>query len=264
MNTTTDSQDAVNARVYHHADIEQKYRARTLMRFEAAAMLKYQPAFAQKDVLDIGVGTGRTSIYLAPLARRYEGVDYSPVMIRGMRAAMPEVSVRLADMRDLSDFEDASFDFVFAPNNVIDAVGHDDRLRVLREFHRLLRAAGMLMFSSHNRQYEDALGGPKLELSLNPIHELVLVVDWLRQMANHQRVKRLRVFEADYALLNDEGHGYACLHYYIGQTQQRQQLAAQGYEVLDVFDHEGHSLALDAAATRSAQLMYVTRRAELH
>lgn len=263
MNTTTSSQDAVNARVYQRAGVERIYRARTLMRFEAVALLKYQPAFAQKDVLDIGVGTGRTSIYLAPLARHYEAVDYSPVMVRSMRAAFPEVSVHLADMRDLSYFKDASFDFVFAPNNVIDAVGHDDRLRVLCEVHRVLRPEGMLMFSSHNRQYEDALGGPKLELSRNPIHEMVLVADWLQQMANHRRVRRLRAFETDYALLNDEGHGYACLHYYIGQTQQREQLAAQGYEVLEVFDSEGVSLALDAAAIRSAQLMYVTRRSKL-
>ena len=264
MDTATRSQDAVNARVYHHAGVEGKYRAQTLMRFEAIALLKYQSAFAHKDVLDIGVGTGRTSIYLAPLSKRYESIDYSPVMVHRMQASMPEVSVRLADMRDMSAFDDASFDFVFAPNNVIDAVGHDDRLRVLREIHRLLRPAGMLMFSSHNRHYEDALGGPKLELSLNPIHELVLIGEWLRQMANHYRIRRLRAFEADYALLNDEGHGYACLHYYIDQTRQRQQLVSQGFEVLEVFDSEGHSLAPDATATRSAQLMYVTRSTLLH
>lgn len=263
MTTPAVSQDTVNARVYHHVGVEGKYRARTLMRFEATALLKYQPEFARKDVLDIGVGTGRTSLYLAPLARRYEAIDSSPVMVDCMHATMPEISVRLADMRDLSDFRDASFDFVFAPDNVIDAVGHDDRLRVLREFHRVMRTAGMLMMSSHNRDYADALGGPKLEHSLNPIHQLVLGFDWLQQLANHRRVKPLRAFTAEYALLNDEGHGYACLHYYISQGEQRRQLAAHRFDVLDVFDYDGRPLSIDAPAINSAQLMYVARRAAL-
>ncbi|MEP6938747.1 MAG: class I SAM-dependent methyltransferase [Rudaea sp.] len=226
---------------------------------ETAALLRYQPTFAGKEMLDVGVGTGRTSIYLHPLCTRYEGIDYSPVMVQHMRQMNPGISVRLADMRELADFPQGCFDFVFAPNNVLDAVGHVDRLRTLNEFHRVLRPHGTLMFSAHNRAYESALSGPHMAYSRNPVHQSVLLAEFLRRWINHRRVKSLRVQTPEYALLNDAGHDYACLHYYIGQLDQRQQLAAVGYEVGDVLDESGRSLDAGETAVDSAHLMYVAQ-----
>ena len=37
---------------------------------------------------DIGVGAGRTTHHLQPVAKRYEAVDYSPVMVRFMQRLM--------------------------------------------------------------------------------------------------------------------------------------------------------------------------------
>jgi SAM-dependent methyltransferase len=240
------------------------YQSRTLTRAETAALLKYQPEFAQKDVLDIGVGTGRTSFYLVPLARRYEGIDYSPVMVGYLRKTMPGVSIHLADMRCISCFEDGTFDFVFAPNNVIDAVDHAGRLLALREVHRLLRPGGTLMFATHNRHYAHAMRGPQLEVSRNPARQLTLVSEWLKRAMNHRRVGSLRTLADNYALLNDEGHDYACIHYYIGHSEQKQQLAELGFEVAEVFDHVGQSLPASDPASASPYLMYVAKRDTLH
>ena len=259
MQTTGDTQYAVNARVYHAPGVERAYTSRDLTRVEVVALLKHQAAFAGGDVLDIGVGTGRTTIYLAPLARRYEAIDYSPVMVSSLRSTMPEIAVRVADMRDLSAFAEESFDFVFATNNVIDAVGPDDRLRTLSEVRRVLRGNGVLMFSTHNRHYRHALEGPHLRWSRNPRTEARYLKQWLRQKANHARVGALREQHAEYALLNDPGHDYACLHYYIDQATQRQQLARIGFQVLDVFDSEGRPVRPDEPAADSASLMYVSR-----
>jgi SAM-dependent methyltransferase len=259
MQAMIDRQFEVNARVYHAPGVERLYKSRDLTRAEVAALLKHQPAFAGRDVLDIGVGTGRTAIYLAPLARRYEAIDYSPVMVVHVRTAMPHIAVREADMRDLSAFGDASFDFIFATNNVFDAVGHEDRLRTLAEARRVLRPAGMLMFSSHNRCYRDAFRGPRLRWSGNPIAEIRNVVRWVWQMANYARVGKLRHEESDYALLDDTGHDYACLHYYIDPPTQRRQLSDVGFEVIDVLDSSGNHLEEGYTAPDSPWLMYVAR-----
>lgn len=149
-------QDAINTRVYQHVGIERQYRDDSLWRAEGIALLKYQSAFADWYVLDIGVGTGRTTFYLAPLARRYQAIDYSPEMVRCFEQTRPGISIALADMRDMSQFPDADFDFVLASNNVFDATGHEDRLRTLHEIHRLLRPGGVLMFTSHNRDRKGA------------------------------------------------------------------------------------------------------------
>jgi SAM-dependent methyltransferase len=260
MLASGDAQFLANARVYHARGVDRAYRSQDLKRVEVMALLTHHAAFAGRDVLDLGVGTGRTSLYLAPLARRYEAIDYSPVMVEHLHATMPSISVNHADMRDLSIFPDADFDFVFASNNVIDAVGHDDRLRSLHETWRVLRSGGVLMFSSHNRCYRDAQRGPRLHWSRNPVTEMHLLYQWARQLANHARVGKLRHEYADYSLLNDTGHDYACLHYYIDQVTERQQLAGLGFEILDVFDVQGRSLPSDDAAQDSASLMYAARK----
>jgi SAM-dependent methyltransferase len=260
MSSQPQVQDAINALVYHRAGVEREYTSKELTRMEAFALLKYQPAFAGRDILDIGVGTGRTSFYLAPLAKRYEAVDYSPVMVEHLRASQPQFSVRLADMRDLSAFADASMDFVFGSNNVIDAVGEEDRLRTLREFARVLRPGGTLAFSSHNRHYAPALGPPRLKRTRNPVNLAANTLRWLRQLRNHARLRPQREVHAEYALLDDGGHDHACLHYYVSPALQLEQLAAAGLEPIDVIDGEGGALGPGDRADGSASLMYVARK----
>jgi SAM-dependent methyltransferase len=102
-------------------------------------------------VLDLGAGGGRTTSYLSRVASRYVGVDYSEAMIRACRKKFSHLNFLLADAADLSAFEDASFDAVVFSFNGLDCVVPDEkRLRCLRECWRVLRPAGLLVFSSHN------------------------------------------------------------------------------------------------------------------
>jgi SAM-dependent methyltransferase len=260
MPAVVTTQDAVNARVYHAEDVTREYRSDTLTRAEAMVLLRHHDAFAGRDVLDIGVGTGRTSVYLAPLAARYEAIDYSPVMVAHVRRHLPGVPVRLADMRDLSAFSSASFDFVFASNNVIDAVDGEGRLRTFLEVNRVLRGGGWFVFSSHNRHWTEALRPPHPAWSPNPAREVLNLARWLRQVGNHARIASLREVFSEHALLNDGGHDYACLHYYTSQRHARAQALETGFEVAEVLDALGTPVAADDQAPDSPWLMFAARK----
>src|ERR1700682_1486958 len=86
------SQDALNRAIYTAPKAYRHYRSETLEPSEIACLLKYRTKIAGKPVLDIGLGGGRTTRYLAPLAARYEAIDYSPVMIDYMRRKQPGIN----------------------------------------------------------------------------------------------------------------------------------------------------------------------------
>ena len=254
-------QDEVNRAVYHSPGVYRYYLSTLLKPPEAAWLSKYQSHISGRDVLDIGVGAGRTTRHLAPLARRYEAVDYSPVMVGYLKAVMPEISVRQADFRNLSIFDDRSFDFVLATDNVIDALAHEDRLRALREACRVLRPGGLLAFSSHNIRYKRAFSGPRLAWSSNPVRLASNCAGYLLCWWNHLGVGPLRRTTPEYALLNDPGHRYACLHYYLARSEMNSQLAGAGMRLIEVLDASGQAVPEGEADSENPSLAYVAERA---
>jgi ubiquinone/menaquinone biosynthesis C-methylase UbiE len=102
-------------------------------------------------ILDIGVGTGRTTEYLAKDSSRYVGIDYAPAMLEVCRNKHPQLEYFVDSATDLSRFQCGSFDVVVMCFNTLDDVIPDEnRQRCLRECHRVLRDQGLLIFSSHN------------------------------------------------------------------------------------------------------------------
>jgi len=254
-------QDELSRKVYHAPGVERLYEDWTRVPIdETMALLKYQPTFVDADVLDLGVGTGRTTRYLAPLARSYQGLDFSPRMVRTLGELLPWASVRLGDMRDLSEFDTEGFDFVMASSNVISAVNHEGRLRVLTEVHRVLRQGGTFMFSSHNRAWNQAGHGPRLRYHRNPFTMLREVVAFARCWANHVRTRAHRQANEEYELLDDIGHDFSLLHYYIDREHAERQLVDMGFKVEDVFHPAGHALPASDHAEDAHSLLYVARK----
>lgn len=254
------TQDQVNRRVYHARGVTRHYAEQTFETAEVMTLMRYQSAFVGRDVLDIGVGTGRTSRCLSRLAKRYVGVDYSPAMVEYVSAALPEVEVSQVDVRDLSAFPDACFDSAFATNNVLDALSHEDRLLALAGIRRVLRPGGLLTFSSHNRLYARAWDGPQLVLSMSALRTVRETLRWMRRMRNHLRIKKLRRSEDEYALINDIGHDYACLHYYIEDTKQQAQLQDCGFQLIELASNDGRVFQPGSSDTSGdGWLMYVAR-----
>lgn len=251
---------ASNQKTYFSSSVLHSYREFRLMRAEALALLKYQPYFADKNILDIGIGTGRTTVYLAPMAKEYVGIDFSPTFIDFVNKTMPHVTAKLGDMRDLGDYKSERFDFVLGSFNVLDVVTHEDRIKTLGEVHRVLKPGGLFIFSSHNYALASMGSGPTLERSIDPARAAVRFVRWARRVRNYRNWKKHWVITADYAIITDPGHDFAALHYYINHDTQRRQLAASGFSTLDVFDIDGDPLAPGDVDTKSPYVTYVAQK----
>jgi len=119
---------------------------------EAVVFGTYAPFIKDARVLDIGVGGGRTSLFLMPNCKSYKAVDYSAPMIDACRARFPfcKDAFEVGDARDLSGFGRGQFDFVLFAYAGLDSVGHDDRLKVLGEVRAALAEHGLFYFSTHS------------------------------------------------------------------------------------------------------------------
>jgi len=103
------------------------------------------------DILDLGVGAGRTAPVLAPLARNYLGVDYSQEMIAAAKRNFPQYRFSVMNAADLSTLASESFDvIVFSFNGLSYLYPDEKRLACIRECRRVLRRGGILIFSLHN------------------------------------------------------------------------------------------------------------------
>ena len=133
-------------------DVAASYHELELKPAERAGLRQLRERLPAVSMLDLGVGTGRTGYTFAPLVERYVGLDYSPRMIELAERLLgqdPSVELILGDARDLSPV-DGSFDFVLFSFNGIDAVGHEDRLRILAQVRAKLAPDGLFLFSSHS------------------------------------------------------------------------------------------------------------------
>lgn len=260
MNQPENLVQVSNRQAYFSPRVLRSYSKPGLMCDEAAVLLKYQPFFAGQDVLDIGIGAGRTTAFLEPLARTYVGIDFSPVFIEFVNSAMPAVRAKLCDMRDLGEFGTATFDFAMASFNVIDFVNHQDRIKTLAEVRRVLRPSGLFVFSSHNRLYKFAGRRPTLEVVKDPVRQVRQIARWVGRMRNYLRWKKHWIRTAEYDIISDIGNDYSTLHYYIDQYGQRRQLQEAGFEVVDVYGTSGTPVESGDPDPDSGYLTYVVRK----
>jgi len=121
-----------------------------------------------RELLDVGIGTGRGSLPLAREGFRVTGVDSSQAMLdqcARLATDLP-VTLRQADLARL-DFEADSFDTVLSLNVLV----HFPHWRqVLAEWRRVVRPGGRIVFDIHSLDHElaaaRALGLPEPVLDL--------------------------------------------------------------------------------------------------
>jgi SAM-dependent methyltransferase len=102
-------------------------------------------------VLDLGVGGGRTTSYIAPRCSKYLGLDYASEMVRVCQSKFPSLEFRIGNASHLLDIPSGRFDAVIAAFNVVDyVIGAEDRIQCWQQCYRVLKPGGVLIFSSHN------------------------------------------------------------------------------------------------------------------
>lgn len=114
------------------------------------------PAALAGDVLEIGCGTGKNTLYLAERAKSVTAIDFSDGMLKRAkeRVTSPRVKFVRHDIREVWQLADRSFDFVTV-NLVLEHIEHI--AFVFQESSRVLRPGGQ-MFVAELHPFRQLLG----------------------------------------------------------------------------------------------------------
>lgn len=221
------------------------YLGQKLFEPERLLLARVGERWRETDMLDIGVGTGRTSYTFAPRCRTYVGVDYSEPMLEHARALVHEdetVSFVHLDARRLTTLG-RTFDVALFSFNGIDSAPPDDRRLILDEVYRVLRPGGVFMMSSHSI-HGLPLRSPLRDLRSEPrLRALRALPGMLRFAARVAMVNRSldlpELERCGWAMIRDGSHGFDLRLYYVTANYQIDQLEAAGFRVVEIFGNDG-------------------------
>lgn len=219
------------------------------------------------NMLDVGIGAGRTTYTFAALAGRYVGVDYSPRMIELAKRLVGEkdkrVELIVADARD-SSFLQEPFDFILFSYNGLDSVDHEDRLKILTELRRLLKPDGSFLFSAHSINALPLVAEKPRDRSRSWLRTIYVWLAYIGQLRLTRKVNSKLDLETAWAqgwtIIRDGAHGFKMRIYYVDPMYQVEQLRDVGFEKIAVYDAAGREVdAKDAG--RDPWLHYYCRPA---
>jgi SAM-dependent methyltransferase len=233
---------AHNAQIFFSDQLADWYSAQTLCPAETMILLRHRDAFKNKRVLDLGVGSGRTTRFLQPFAETYVGVDFSPQMLARCKRDFPAATLYEMDIRELGKLADDRFDFVMASWAVLDALAPDDRLKALSRIATMTKSGGVFVLSAHNRDAAIAGKPPAMAWTKRPDRLAREAAHYAIARRNYARMKHMRRDEADHALYNDMAHRWQGVFYYISRAAQTAQLEKLGFDVREVIGEDGRTI----------------------
>ncbi len=257
-------QDTINHRLYQKSTTVKEYLFETKGLFpgERNIIERHKSDIAGRPVLDIGVGTGRTTAAMLELTDEYLGIDWSEPMIEGCKANFPQARFVQCDARNLASLGQEEYGFIWYSFNGLDCVDHEGRQAVILQVYQKLAPGGLFLFSSHNLSAR----GEK------PWHTHIYrwdrhprtIVRSLKLMAkglmNYARYRHLHVEGNCYAILTDSGHEFSVLHYYADPADQLRKLRGAGFVDVQSLSWSGEALPPTHPGIRQAPHVYFLAR----
>lgn len=227
----------LNTKKFYESKKQSKFFSadKNLQKPEIAILEKYINKIKDQNILDIGCGGGRTTEHLRKFSANYTGINYSTEMISCCKMQYPSLTFIQRDVRDLSIFENNSFDFIFFSFNGIDSINHEGRTKALNEIYRVLKPDGLFVFSAHNLHYKNIPYIPRIFTSLNPV---VIAKNVIKRVIYIKNSKK-EVHTEEYSIINCPSNAYLGYTYYINKGNQVKQLEKNGFKVLDIVDRNG-------------------------
>ena len=225
-----------NDSVYRSPRVIDRYKQAALAGLTAPEKycLSQVPFSSRHSILDIGVGTGRTTGPLSKMFEQYIGIDYSENMIAAAKLSHPNADLRAMDARRLEFTQ--QFDCVMFSFNGIDYVTYSERQSIFRMITNVVRSEGYFIYSTHNLQNKRVASWLKYLLvkelfqpwrsflkprKIRPIANRL--INFWRQSGNQNQ---------PFAYVNDHGDEFALSTTYVNIPEEIKLLEQHGFTVV--------------------------------
>jgi len=229
-----------NIESYNSAQVVNWYNnLHELLPVEKKVFELYSANLTNASLLDIGIGGGRTTLFLLSRCKEYTGIDYSEKFVELCKKKFPEANILKEDARDLSLFKTNEFDFVNFSFNGIDYVSLSDRIKIISEVQRILKPGGIFFFSSHNLKHSSFNKFPWQNGQDNLYTKFKTFVKLLPFVSRKFRHSKAELITRDYAIINDSAHNYSLLTFYSSPSFINQQLSDAGFGNINFYKKTG-------------------------
>ncbi|MDP3555833.1 MAG: class I SAM-dependent methyltransferase [Bacteroidota bacterium] len=229
-----------NLKTYNSAAVVKWYEELdTITEVEKSVFENNKEIISSSNLLDIGIGGGRTTRYLIDKCKNYTGIDYSQGFVNSAKKKYPLADLRFMDARNLASFEENSFGFVNFSFNGIDYVNLDDRIKILHEINRVLKPGGVFFFSTHNKEHPSFNKFPWLSNINTFFTNLKTFLKLIPHLPKHFTQKRAEIFSEDYAIINDSAHNFKLLTFYTSSDFLKKQLTNAGFISIELLLKNG-------------------------